>query len=609
MIATPGAIVLLFTIVMALQHRQTTAWRGQVERSFRIAMGLERLLSRLTDAETAERGFILSGDEAYTEPYRGARADAAAEISRLRELVRHPVQRARVDSLAPLVDRRLDINERHIRVRRSEGRAAAEALVRTGQGKATMDSIRGQIARMQRTAAVLLQQREANEQRSVRRTRQLLLLGLVLSACVAVLTHLLLRRYTAAELRSARELRRQNELLQDQAVELEMQGEQLLEQAAELEENAAAIEVSERRFRSLIENSSDVITVIDAHGRVVYESPSVERTFGFDPHAVIGRDGFENVHPEDRPVMQQTFAALLQSPGRTFSTRVRCADPAGGWRVLESAATNLLHDASVRGIVVNTRDVSERERAQAEVQAQREYLRAVIDASPSLIFAKDADGRFTLANAATARLYGTVPDALLGRREVEVAANPQEAARFADDDREVLETGREKLIPEERITDGSTGEVRWLRALKVPLTPPDGTEPQVLGVAIDITDRKQAEEALMRAQEELRQVQKMEAVGRLAGGVAHDFNNILTAVRGFAQVLLMDVPEGDPMREDLLEIDRAGERGAALARQLLAFSRRQVLRPQELDLNEVVRGTQRMLSRLIGEDVELVLDL
>jgi signal transduction histidine kinase len=133
-------------------------------------------------------------------------------------------------------------------------------------------------------------------------------------------------------------------------------------------------------------------------------------------------------------------------------------------------------------------------------------------------------------------------------------------------------------------------------------------EPAVRGIVInsrDVTERREAEEALRRSEQQLLQVQKMEAVGRLAGGVAHDFNNLLTAIRGNAELLLADIPEDSQSREDVEEIRRAADRAAALTRQLLAFSRRQVLQPRLLDLNGSVSEMQRMLRRLLGEDVEL----
>src|SRR5208283_1300737 len=126
----------------------------------------------------------------------------------------------------------------------------------------------------------------------------------------------------------------------------------------------------------------------------------------------------------------------------------------------------------------------------------------------------------------------------------------------------------------------------------------------------DITERKRAEEERAKLQEQLHQAQRMESIGRLAGGVAHDFNNLLTVINGHSQLLLNSMKAGDhPVRESLEEIRRAGERAAALTQQLLAFSRKQILRPRALDLNRVVAEMRPMLARLVGEDVELCVEL
>jgi two-component system cell cycle sensor histidine kinase/response regulator CckA len=233
-----------------------------------------------------------------------------------------------------------------------------------------------------------------------------------------------------------------------------------------------------------------------------------------------------------------------------------------------------------------------------ELVAQRRFLRQVIDLNPSFIFAKDRAGRFTLVNQAVADNYGTTVEELVGKTDADFNSDAAQVEHFRRDDLEVMDTRREKVVPEEVITD-STGQKRWLHTIKRPIVGPDGRADQVLGVSTDIT-------ALRRLEEQLAHAQKMEAVGRLAGGVAHDFNNLLTVILGSVDMLLDTLEPGHPGEAPAEEVRRAGERAAMLTRQLLAFSRRQLLQPGVLDLNRIVTDGARMLRHLIGEDVELV---
>ncbi|HEY6948306.1 MAG TPA: ATP-binding protein, partial [Gemmatimonadales bacterium] len=143
------------------------------------------------------------------------------------------------------------------------------------------------------------------------------------------------------------------------------------------------------------------------------------------------------------------------------------------------------------------------------------------------------------------------------------------------------------------------GAVRWIRDQAFPVRTADGRVERIVGMARDITDRKAAEE-------QLRQAQKMESVGRLAAGIAHDFNNLLTVINGVAELALAEVPEGAPLREDLAIIRDAGARAAGLTGQLLAFSRRQVLRPEVMNLNTLVGEAENLLRRVLGEDIQVV---
>lgn len=240
-----------------------------------------------------------------------------------------------------------------------------------------------------------------------------------------------------------------------------------------------------------------------------------------------------------------------------------------------------------------------------ELLAKEEFLRAVFETSPHAIFVKDSKGRFTFVNKAVADAYGRPADQIIGMTEADFNGHGEEVQRFIEDDRQVLNTLKPKLIADEQLTNSKTGETRSFQTLKVPLQLPGSNEVQILGVATDITEQKHAQRALENSELQLRQSQKLEAVGRLAGGIAHDFNNLLTVILGYSE-MLMQSELSDQSQERLTEIYKAADRASALTRQLLAFSRKQVLKPQVLHPNALVEGTEKMLRRLIGEDIEVI---
>jgi PAS domain S-box-containing protein len=253
---------------------------------------------------------------------------------------------------------------------------------------------------------------------------------------------------------------------------------------------------------------------------------------------------------------------------------------------------------AVRRALVERAERQARHRAEEAVRHQQAFLRQVIDISPSFMFAKDRLGRFTLVNQAVAEAYGGTVEGLLGKTDADFNPNPEEVEAFRRDDLAVMDTGQEKVVAEEQITDAA-GQRRWLYTVKRPLRGPDGKADQILGVATDITARKEAED-------QLRQAQKMEAIGQLAGGVAHDFNNLLGVIVGYADLLLKDLGRQHPAARRLEQIHKATERATALTRQLLAFSRKQILQPRVLDLNTVIVEVEKMLARLIGEAIQVL---
>ncbi|HET9955872.1 MAG TPA: PAS domain S-box protein [Polyangiaceae bacterium] len=247
----------------------------------------------------------------------------------------------------------------------------------------------------------------------------------------------------------------------------------------DLADEAGLLAEREKRFRFLLENSLEAISVTDEAGRHLYTSPSIVKILGYTSEEMLATPGLLLIHPDDQAHAAAVFRDIMARPGEPIPYQVRARHADGSWRELQVVTVNRLSDPSVRGLVHNFRDVSE---------------------------------------------------------------------------------------------------------------------------------KHETEKALRRAEEQLRQAQKMEAIGHLAGGIAHDFNNLLSVVLSYSDMLLLD-QKAEDARSELLEIKRAGERAAELTRQLLAFSRKQMLKLQVVDLNQTVTSVARLLQRVLGEDLTLQLRL
>ena len=235
----------------------------------------------------------------------------------------------------------------------------------------------------------------------------------------------------------------------------------------------------------------------------------------------------------------------------------------------------------------------QRKRAEVALRGSEERYRHIVEAATEGICSIDAEVRITFVNGAFARMLGFTPEEMLGT-SVERYTFPEEVDEF----RRHMDARRRGVAERyERRLRRNDGKESWCLVSGAPILDSDGRFAGSFGMFTDITDRR-------RLEEQLRQSQKMEAVGRLAGGVAHDFNNLLTVILGYSDVLLQGLEPG-PLLEATQEVRRAGERAAALTRQLLAFSRKQTLVPEVLDLGDVVRGLSTMVERLIGEDVKV----
>jgi two-component system cell cycle sensor histidine kinase/response regulator CckA len=252
-------------------------------------------------------------------------------------------------------------------------------------------------------------------------------------------------------------------------------------------------------------------------------------------------------------------------------------------------------DGTVVGTLGIATDVSTRD----QIEERLRLLSTAVESAAHAIAVTDREGRFTWVNAAFSELTGYSLDEVLGQNPRILKSGRHERQIYEELWKTILsgQVWKGELI--NRRKDGSL----YTEAQSIaPVFDADGEISHFISFKHDLTEAKEMEE-------QFRQAQKMEAVGRLAGGVAHDFNNLLTAIMGYSELLLADFHVDDPRHSDITAIKKAADRASALTRQLLAFSRRQVLQPKVLDLNATISGMAKLLQRLIGEDVELLLAL
>jgi two-component system, cell cycle sensor histidine kinase and response regulator CckA len=261
-------------------------------------------------------------------------------------------------------------------------------------------------------------------------------------------------------------------------------------------------------------------------------------------------------------------------------------------------------EGNVIGVVGSGREVTERKMAEQSLNRERNLLRTLIDGLPGSvrIYVKDAECRYIVNNLSHLQSLGaTRQEDVVGKTSFDFF--PLDAAQaFWDDEQEVLRTGNPLVDKEEIVFNKQLQENRWHSTTKVPLRDAEGKAVGLVGMSMDITVRKHLEM-------QLQQAQKMEAIGRLAGGIAHDFNNMIGVILGYANLIDMQVDAADPLHKNVHAIITAAERSANLTKQLLAFARKQVILPVPLNLNESILQVERMIERLVGEDLVVSLNL
>lgn len=352
--------------------------------------------------------------------------------------------------------------------------------------------------------------------------------------------------------------------------------------------------ISKERPSSVV----NYITAFDETRNRLYISPQIEAMLGFSADEWIGDPDFvfKQLHPDDR---ERVLAEIFESKdtGKPFRSEYRLLARDGHIVWVRDEAVVMRDEAGhpclMQGLLL---DISEQKRKEELLQKSESKFRTIFERVAVGIALVSMDGQLMESNHALREMLGYGEEELRYRVFNEFI-HPEDAAVDIDLDQELIGGKRDHYQIEKRFIRKDGGVV-WCQVNVSLVRGGEKEHPFTICMVEDITERKRLETQFFQSQ-------KMETIGRLAGGIAHDFNNLLTVIKGYTQLSLSQIQETDPCRENIEEIKGAAERAAELTNQLLTFSRRQILDMKVLDLNTIVRGLEKMMGRIIGEDIEM----
>ena len=395
----------------------------------------------------------------------------------------------------------------------------------------------------------------------------------------------------------------------------------------------------EKWFRTLIHNISDIVALTDAEGILRFVNPRMETVLGYTSDSMLGRNVFDYVHPEDIQRVALEYSQTMQQQGEGIPSVLRLRDVAGAWVPFEIIANNQLNDPEIQGVIFTARDVRYREevkdairsanmdvheraeartselarrnaslrienqtRLQTEKQLQQaiSLLNATLDATADGILVVSTEGKISSCNGRFLEMWGIDCGMAIGHRDEDLLAHAlpqlQDSTEFLTKVRELYSSPEATSFDVLHLKEGRIFE-RYSQ--------PQRIDERVVGRVWSFRDVTQAR----HLEQELRQSQKMEAVGRLAGGVAHDFNNLLMLISGYLSQLVDDPTLTADHRDVVEQLLATTKRGASLTRQLLAFSRKDQTSPTVADLNSIVLNMEGLLRRLLFESIHLEISL
>lgn len=364
--------------------------------------------------------------------------------------------------------------------------------------------------------------------------------------------------------------------------------------------NGKELPDSGQLLETVLKNTSMMAAYLDTAFNFVWVNPAYAATGRHDPDFFPGKNHFD-LYPDAENLVIFQHVAETGEPYFASAKPFEYPDqPERGvtywdWSLIPSRDSA----GKVNGLVFTLTEVTERIRAEKALLRAKEEWERTFDAVPALITLMDTEHRVIRVNRAMAERLGTTPDKMIGLYCYEAIHGLSEPPDFCPHSKTIA-TGKEEYA---EVAEDHLGGI--FDVITVPIL--DGTEKIVstIHIAHDITARKKAEAEREKLEAQLSQSQKMESIGRLAGGVAHDYNNMLAVINGYSEILLQKITPTDPLYECVQEIRKAGQRSADLTRQLLGFARKQAVAPKVMNINDNIENTLKMLRRLLGEGVEL----
>ena len=377
------------------------------------------------------------------------------------------------------------------------------------------------------------------------------------------------------------------------------------------EEIELALHDSEERLKSILKAIPDIIYRLNPEGNITFISEAIIQ-YGYSPEELLGNSILELIHPDDKEKALYRINERRTGERRTKSFEIRFLTKKGRTIFLEDRSESVPMESiflleaeglystakpvsrSFMGTQGIARDITDRKRTEEEITVLAQALKCIAEC----VSVTDLKDNIIFVNDAFLETYGYEKNELIGKPISIVRRKKDSSKSYNEILPESLNGGWKGEIINRR-KDGSEFPIHLSTSV---LYDHGGYPVALIGVATDISERK-------RLETQLQQSQKLEAIGKLAGGVAHDFNNLLTVIQGYSELILAKINASDPIAAQIRQINEASERAESLTKQLLAFSRKQILQPRVIDLNRLILGMKDMLQRLIGADIKFDINL